>query len=89
MNRAVVTIAALTMTLGAAQAQSLNAQPNGSGSKDGKTVGATGAMGNANANGVATDPQGVAEQQKGTTKSSPGTVGAAPGGDVPSQKPDH
>ena len=79
---------ALTLPLGGAfAADSMNAQPNGSMTKDQKAPGTTGAMANSTANGVATDPQGVAEQQKGSAKASPGTVGAAPGADTPSQKP--
>ena len=81
---------ALMLPLGGAfAADSMNAEPNGSMSKDQKAPGTTGALANSTANGVATDPQGVAEQQKGTAKASPGTVGAAPGADTPSQKPNH
>ena len=81
---------ALVLPLGTAlAADSMNAQPNGSMTKDQKAPGTTGAMSNSTANGVATDPQGVAEQQKGSAKASPGTVGAAPGADTPSQKPNH
>ena len=91
MKRVAFTIAALVLGFGVAQAEPLNAEANGSGAKNGKTVGATGALGNVNANGVATDPQGVAEQSKGNgaVNSSAGTVGAAPGADVPSSSPKH
>ena len=82
-------IVALALPASGALAQSMNAQPNGSMTKDQKAPGTTGAMSNATSNGVATDPQGVAEQQKGSAKASPGTVGAAPGADTPSQKPNH
>ena len=88
MRNAFIAAAMLALSLGAAQAQSLNATPNGSPEKN-NTPGSTGALSNANANGVATDPQGVAEQQKGSSKASPGTVGAAPGANTPSQKPAH
>lgn len=69
-------VAALTLSLGAAQAQSMNKSDNGG--KE-NAPGTTGAMGNVNANGVATDPGGVKAQQGDATKASPGTVGAAPG----------
>ena len=91
MKSVTLAIAALALTIGAAHAESMNAQPNGtSGSKE-QSPGSTGALANANKDGIATDPQGVAEQSKGngSTKSSPGTVGAAPGADVPSSNPKH
>ena len=90
MKIIVPAVIALMLPLGAALAEdSMNAQPNGSMTKDQKAPGTTGALSNSTANGVATDPQGVAEQQKGSAKASPGTVGAAPGADTPSQKPNH
>jgi hypothetical protein len=67
---------ALMLSLGAANAQSLNKSDSG-GKQD--APGTTGALGNVNANGVATDPGGVKAQQGDTSKSAPGTVGAAPG----------
>lgn len=91
VTRATVAVAALAFGMGIAQAEeSMNAQPNGSTAKQ-NTPGSTGAMANANKDGIATDPQGVAEQSKGkgTTNASPGTVGAAPGADVPSSNPKH
>ena len=91
MKIVISAIVALVLPLGAAAyaAESMNAEPNGSMTKDQKSPGTTGAMSNATSNGVATDPQGVAEQQKGSSKASPGTVGAAPGADTPSQNPHH
>jgi hypothetical protein len=85
MKTLIFAVAALSLSMGAAQAQSMNKQDN---SKQ-QSTGTTGAMGNANANGVATDPGGVAAQQGENAKASPGTVGAAPAGDTPSQKPSH
>ena len=78
----VLALAIFAAALAAAHAQSANktADPKQS------SPGATGAMGNVNANGVATDPGGV-QAQSGNTKSSPGTVGAAPAADTPSQNP--
>lgn len=84
MKYVLATVAALTMTIGAAQAQSMNKEPNGNGAKE-NSAGTTGAMGNVGANGVATDPQGVAAQQGDAAKHSAGTVGAAPGADTKSQ----
>ena len=82
MNRSIIAAAALVMSIGAAQAQATNNM------NDAKTApGTTGAMGNVNANGVATDPGGVQQQSGANTKASPGTVGAAPGADTPSQIP--
>jgi hypothetical protein len=72
------------LTIGAAHAQSMNKDEGGG---KGPAPGATGAMGNVNANGVATDPGGVKAQQGDTGRSSAGTVGAAPGADTKSQKP--
>lgn len=74
-----ITATALALTLSfcaSAHAESMNkGQP---GSKE-NAPGTTGAMGNVNANGVATDPGGVKAQQGDTSKAAPGTVGAAPG----------
>ena len=81
MKRTMIVMSVLALSVSAAQAQSNDAM------KKPNAPGTTGAMGNVNANGVATDPGGVATQQKGSAKASPGTVGAAPGGDTPSQKP--
>ena len=82
MNRLMIVAAALTMSAGMAHAQAANKMD------DSKTApGTTGAMGNVNANGVATDPGGVQQQSGGNTKASPGTVGAAPAADTPSQIP--
>lgn len=73
---------ALCLSLGAAQAQSMNKE----GDAKQTSPGTTGAMGNASNGGVATDPGGVQAQQGNAVKSSPGTVGAAPAADTPSQK---
>ena len=73
---------ALALTLGVAHAQSMNKE----GDAKQTSPGTTGAMGNVNANGVATDPGGVQAQQGDASKSSPGTVGAAPSADAQSQK---
>ena len=73
---------ALALSIGAAHAQSMNKQ----GDAKQTSPGTTGAMGNVNANGVATDPGGVQAQQGDASKSSPGTVGAAPSANTPSQK---
>ena len=81
MKTAIYGTAALALSLTAAQAQSMNKTDN----SNAKGPGAVGAMQNAPANGIATDPQQVQAQQKGSAKSSPGTVGAAPGADTPSQ----
>lgn len=67
---------AMMLSLSVAQAQSMNKDDGGG---KGPAPGATGAMGNVNANGVATDPGGVRAQQGDTSKSAPGTVGASPG----------
>ena len=80
--RKILTLAVLGMSLAAAHAQSMNKTNDPKQS----SPGATGAMNNSNANGVATDPQGV-QAQSGNTKASPGTVGAAPAADTPSQNP--
>ena len=84
-NRYILAGTVLLLAAGSASAQSINK------SQDPKqqSQGTTGALGNVNADGIATDPQGVAAQQGGATKSSAGTVGAAPGADTPSQKPTH
>lgn len=66
---------------GAAQAQSMNKTDN----PKHQSPGTTGAMQNAPANGIATDPQQVEAQQGDAGKSSPGTVGAAPGANTKSQ----
>jgi hypothetical protein len=76
-------VALATLTIGAVHAQSMNKMDN----PKQQSPGTTGAMGNVNANGVATDPGGVQAQQGGSTNASPGTVGAAPGADTKSQKP--
>ncbi len=82
--KAIFAAAALaTLSLSVAHAQSMN---KGDDPKQ-QSTGTTGAMGNVNANGVATDPGGVQAQSGGSTKSSPGTVGAAPGADTNSQIP--
>ena len=82
MKRAISILAALVLSIGVAHAQATNKM------NDPKTApGTTGAMGNVNANGIATDPGGVQQQSGGNTKASPGTVGAAPGADTPSQIP--
>ena len=60
---------------------------NKTGDSKQSSPGATGAMGNVGANGVATDPGAVQAQQQGSGKASPGTVGAAPGADTESQNP--
>ena len=88
---ATLAVAALAVSVGFAQAESMNAQPNGSSGSKEQSPGSTGALANVNKDGVATDPGGVAEQSKGNgaTKSSAGTVGAAPGADVPSSSPKH
>jgi hypothetical protein len=85
MRRVATILALLALTAGAAQAQSMNKE----GDSKQTSPGETGAMGNATANGVATDPGAVKAQQGDSSKSSPGTVGAAPGADTPSQKPQH
>ena len=74
---------AVALSIGAAHAQSTNKE----GDAKQTSPGTTGAMGNAPANGVATDPGAVKAQQGSSSKSSPGTVGAAPGADTSSQKP--
>lgn len=74
---------ALTLSLGVAQAQSVNKTDD---TKQ-QSPGTTGAMGNASNGGVATDPGGVRAQQGDNAKHSPGTVGAAPAADTPSQVP--
>ena len=84
MKKLVLAVAFASLTVGAAQAQSMNKDDGGG---KGPAPGATGAMGNVNANGVATDPGGVKAQQGDTGRSSAGTVGAAPGADTKSQKP--
>ena len=83
MNRTMLAAIVFALFTGSADAQTVNK------SQDPKqqSSGTTGALGNVNANGIATDPGGVAAQQGSAAKSSPGTVGAAPGGDTPSQKP--
>ena len=82
--KATIAIVALTvLTFGAAQAQSMNKQAD----PKQESPGTTGAMGNVNADGVATDPGGVQAQQGKSATASPGTVGAAPGADTNSQIP--
>ena len=72
---------AAVLLASAAQAQSLNKTDDPKQS----SPGATGAMGNVSANGVATDPQGVRQQQGGAANASPGTVGASPGTIAPAK----
>ena len=74
----------LGLTTGLVQAQSMNKKDD----PKQTSSGTTGAMGNVNANGVATDPGGVAAQS-GNTKSSAGTVGAAPGAATKSSQSTH
>ena len=82
--KAIFTAVALAaLTFSAAQAQSMN---KGDSPKQ-QSPGTTGAMGNVNANGVATDPGGVQAQQGSSANASPGTVGAAPAADTNSQNP--
>ena len=83
MKTVIYGVAALALSLTAAQAQSMNKTDSGSA----KGPGAVGAMQNAPANGIATDPQQVQSQQGNAGKASPGTVGAAPGADTKSQQP--
>ena len=83
MKAGLTAIVALALSLTAAQAQSMNKE----GDSKQTSPGTTGAMENAPANGVATDPGQVKAQQGDSSKSSPGTVGAAPAADAPSQKP--
>ena len=71
----------LGLALSAANAQSMDKHDD----PKQQSSGATGAMQNAPANGVATDPQQVQAQQGSSTKASPGTVGAAPAADTKSQ----
>jgi hypothetical protein len=85
MRRVLPILAVLALSAGAAQAQSVNKTDD----PKQQSPGATGAMQNSTAPGVATDPNAVKAQQGDTSKSSPGTVGAAPGADAPSQKPQH
>jgi hypothetical protein len=85
MRRVLPILAAVALTTGAAQAQSMNKTDDSKQS----SPGATGAMQNSTSNGVATDPGAVKAQQGDSAKSSPGTVGAAPGADTSSQKPQH
>jgi hypothetical protein len=70
-----LSLVALLVSLGTVGAQPINKSDGGK--KD--SPGTTGALGNVNANGVATDPGGVKTQQGDVSKSAPGTVGAAPG----------
>ncbi len=75
-----IACAALAISAGAAAAQnSMNS--------DKTSPGTTGAMKNADAPAIATDPQQVQAQQGDASKQSAGTVGAAPGADTKSQKP--
>ncbi len=83
MKSIFIAVAALTVCIGAAQAQSMNKHDN----PKQQSPGSTGAMQNAPANGVATDPQQVQAQQGNSSKASPGTVGAAPAADTKSQQP--
>ena len=81
MRSILIAAAAATLSLGAVHAQSMNKQSD----PKQQSPGSTGAMQNAPANGVATDPQQVQAQQGDKSKASPGTVGAAPGADTKSQ----
>ena len=81
MKTALFAFAAVALSCGAAQAQSMNKHDD----PKQQSSGATGAMQNAPANGVATDPQQVQAQQGSSSKASPGTVGAAPAADTKSQ----
>lgn len=83
MKMATCAVVAILLGASSAQAQSMNKTDN----PKQQSPGSTGAMQNAPANGVATDPQQVQSQQGDKAKSSPGTVGAAPGADTKSQKP--
>jgi hypothetical protein len=83
MKAIIIGVAALGLSLSVAQAQEMNKSDNG----NAKGPGTTGAMQNAPANGVATDPQQVQAQQGDSARASAGTVGAAPGGDTRSQNP--
>ena len=74
--------AVLLLSMGVASAQSVNKTQDPKQS----SPGATGALGNVNANGIATDPEGVKQQQGNAGKSAPGTVGAAPGANAPSNQ---
>jgi hypothetical protein len=73
----------LAVSIGAANAQSVNKTD---GKANGNTPGTTGALGNVNANGVATDPGGVKAQQGRSVRATPGTVGAAPGTTSPADR---
>lgn len=85
MRVSIVSVAMLALTLGAAQAQS-SMKPDDSTKTSPGTVGA---MANAPADGVATDPAQVRAQQGKDDRSSPGTVGAAPGTNAPSSNAAH
>ena len=76
MKLKIFTAIALGLSLGAVHAESLNSAPD---SAKQNSPGTTGALGNVNRDGVATDPGGVRQQQGDAAKSAPGTVGAAPG----------
>ena len=75
--------ATLVLSISAVGAQSMNKEND----PKQQSPGSTGAMQNAPANGVATDPQQVQAQQGSNSKASPGTVGAAPAADTKSQQP--
>lgn len=81
MKFVLIAAAAATLWFGPVHAQSMNK----GGDPKQQSPGSTGAMQNAPANGVATDPQQVQAQQGDKSKASPGTVGAAPGADTKSQ----
>ena len=83
MQRIIYFLAAMALTIGAVQAQSMNKNDDSKQS----SPGSTGAMNNAGANGVATDPGGVKAQQGDSKRASPGTVGANPGNDPSPQNP--
>lgn len=82
MRKYIFAAAAAFPLISAAYAQSVNKTDD----PKQQSPGSTGAMQNAPANGVATDPQQVQSQQGDKSKSSPSTVGAAPGADTKSQK---
>jgi hypothetical protein len=83
MRGLIYAAAVLALSIGAANAQGLNKTD---GKANGNTPGTTGALGNVNANGVATDPGGVKAQQGRSVKAAPGTVGAAPGTTPPANQ---
>ena len=83
MRNMIGALVAISLSAGFASAQSMNKHDD----PKQQSPGSTGAMQNAPANGVATDPQQVQAQQGSSSKASPGTVGAAPAADTKSQQP--